>query len=102
MIDVDNETLVEVIHAPREFPSIGGRRPHKATVYRWCTRGVRGVKLETLLIGGTLCTSVEAIRRFILATSQRKAGAAEELTRTPAQRRRASERAARELEKLGV
>ncbi len=43
----------------------GGRRhPHVSTIYRWRLRGIRGVKLETFLIGGRRYTSVEAIERF--------------------------------------
>ena len=44
-----------------------GKRPHVATVYRWAKRGLRGVVLETLQVGGTLCTSHEALQRFFEA-----------------------------------
>ena len=41
-----------------------GQRPHVATLYRWAKTGYNGVLLETIRVGGTLCTSVEALQRF--------------------------------------
>jgi hypothetical protein len=34
-----------------------GKPTHVTTLYRWAVRGLRGVKLETVQVGGTLCTS---------------------------------------------
>jgi hypothetical protein len=48
-----------------------GRRVNVATLYRWSVRGCRGVRLETVQIGGTRCTSVEALQRFFEALSPR-------------------------------
>jgi len=46
-------------------PASGARkRPHFSTLYRWALKGFRGVRLETIRIGGTLCTSKEALQRF--------------------------------------
>jgi hypothetical protein len=42
----------------------GGRKVHIATLYRWADPGLRGVRLETLRVGGTLCTSRQALQRF--------------------------------------
>ena len=39
------------------------------TVWRWATRGVRGVKLETMNIGARRFTSREAFERFVAATT---------------------------------
>ncbi len=44
-------------------------RPHVATLARWTTRGIRGVRLESCLVGGRRCTSLQAVRRFIASTS---------------------------------
>lgn len=44
-------------------------RPSAATWWRWWRRGVHGVKLETLAIGGRRLTSREAVARFITATT---------------------------------
>lgn len=41
-----------------------GRKPHISCLYRWTTTGCRGVVLESVQVGGTRCTSVEALHRF--------------------------------------
>lgn len=68
MIDLVSERLVALTEVPKlaEMPRLrGGKRPHIATIYRWAQNGIRGVKLETVRLGGTVCTSVEAIQRFV-------------------------------------
>ena len=42
----------------------GGEAIHLATLYRWMKRGVRGVRLESVRLGGSRITSREAIQRF--------------------------------------
>lgn len=41
--------------------------PHVSTVWRWCTKGTRGVKLESWIRGGQRVTTPEAVERFLLA-----------------------------------
>lgn len=45
-------------------------RPSTATVWRWALRGVKGVKLESIVIGGRRYTSTAAIDRFITRLSE--------------------------------
>ena len=97
-IDVESETLVQFSEARSAFP--GNRRVSLATLHRWRQRGVRGVKLETVLIGGLRYTSREAIARFIAAQNVDDTPAAPVITQ--AQRRRQSESARQELERMGV
>jgi hypothetical protein len=40
------------------------RPPHASCLFRWAKHGLRGIKLETLRVGGTLCTSRQALERF--------------------------------------
>lgn len=54
-----------------EFERPNGKRLHISAVYRWTLRGVKGIRLETVKIGGTTYTSREAIQRF----SERLSGA---------------------------
>lgn len=42
----------------------GDKKVHTATLYRWTVTGLRGVVLESLQVGGTRCTSREALQRF--------------------------------------
>ncbi len=64
-IDVANENILSLTEAAKRLPRRRkGSRPHVATLYRWASRGCKGVRLETIQIGGTLCTSVESMQRF--------------------------------------
>ncbi len=42
-----------------------GRRPAPATVWRWLRKGVRGVKLDGVLLGGTWLCTEDDFRRFL-------------------------------------
>jgi hypothetical protein len=60
-----SENLVSLTEATKLLPRRRkGKRPNVVTVYRWSTIGCRGVKLETIQVGGTRCTSREALQRF--------------------------------------
>ena len=59
------EELMSLSDAARALPRRrGGRKVNVSTVYRWTTTGCRGVVLESLQIGGTRCTSRQALSRF--------------------------------------
>jgi len=51
-------------HAPRVRE---GRRLHVSTPWRWAMQGVRGVRLETAMVGGVRITSKQALLRFFAA-----------------------------------
>ena len=97
-IDCELETLMTFDEARTAFP--GDRRLSLATLHRWRLHGVRGVKLETLLIGGLRYTSREAIARFITAQNADDNPATPVITAS--QRRRQSEAARTELERAGI
>ncbi len=42
-------------------------RLHVRTVFRWALQGVRGVRLESTLIGGQRCTTLAALQAFLQA-----------------------------------
>jgi hypothetical protein len=108
MIDTTTETLLSLSQAARALPSSRGGRPVTLScVLRWVLDGVRlpsgeVVRLEALRIGGRWLTSQEAIQRFAERLTPRLDGEPAPTPRTPAARRRASERAARELEAAGI
>ena len=65
MIDVSREELIPIRLVPRRLPPRPSGRPvHVSAVYRWVQRGVRGVRLDAIRIGGTTYTSQEALQRF--------------------------------------
>jgi hypothetical protein len=81
---------------------------HFTSAYRWILRGVPGpdgrrVKLEAVRVGRAWLTSREALQRFSDAlTPQPDAQGVITPPRTHRARRKASERAARQLEAAGV
>jgi hypothetical protein len=70
MFDATKEKPIAIIKAAEMVPNRrGGRGIDACTLWRWATRGVRGVKLETLLIGGIRYTSAESLQRFYERTT---------------------------------
>lgn len=101
MIDVANEVVEPLARAAkwRRLPRRRrGKRPHVSTLYRWATGGVSGVKLETIRVGGTLCTSLEALQRFF----ERLSGNEPVQVRTSPGRKREIEKAEAELKQAGI
>lgn len=68
-IDLTHDTLIPFSNLPGWTTQHLGRRIHPSTLHRWRLRGVRGVRLDTVLIGGTRYTSTEALSRFFAATT---------------------------------
>lgn len=65
MIDISQERLIALREAPRHLPARpNGKRVHISACYRWINRGVRGVRLEVIRVGGSTYTSLEALQRF--------------------------------------
>ena len=79
------------------FVRRNGKPMHHSTMYRWATRGVRNILLETVTIGGSLCTSEPALLRFIARLS----GDVEQPNSQPAARERQIDAAEAELERAG-
>lgn len=98
MIDTAQEELIAVRDIPKHVP---GNRPHIGTCWRWILSGTRGVKLESVLVGGRRYTSTEALERFFSATTAAASGEAIP-ARTPRQRQKAVANAMKELEAAGV
>jgi hypothetical protein len=65
VIDIGAESLLTLSKAAGVLPG----QPHVSTLFRWATRGVRGVKLETCLLGGRRYTSRQALQRFSSAAT---------------------------------
>jgi uncharacterized protein YecE (DUF72 family) len=42
----------------------GGGRPDRATIVRWIRRGVRGIRLKGVMVGGRWCVTETALREF--------------------------------------
>ena len=62
---VFEDPLVSFREVARRLPPLREGKPvNVSTVHRWCTRGLRGVRLEYVQVGGTKCTSEARLSRF--------------------------------------
>jgi hypothetical protein len=65
--DLAKEDVISFRQA-KEFIST---HPGISTISRWCTSGVRKVRLESILIGGRRKTTRQAVDRFLVKCSER-------------------------------
>ena len=65
MPELIDEELIPFSAGIRSLPG----RPHISSGYRYITRGIRGVVLESIVVGGRRWTSRQALRRFIAAVT---------------------------------
>lgn len=69
---MQNQELLSFSDVAAAIPSrMRGRKLHYATVWRWASRGVRGVKLETVTVGGARYVTRAALQEFISRCSAR-------------------------------
>jgi len=61
---IETEEVMTLTELAAKLPKLNGRRPHVASLWRWARRGSRGVKLESVWIGGRLVSSLPAFVRF--------------------------------------
>jgi hypothetical protein len=107
MLDITTEDTLTLTDACKVLPrGRNGARPQLSTLLRWVLEGVRGldgrlVRLEAVRLGRKWVTSRQALQRFTTAlTSGLENPPTSPPPRTARQRRRASEQADRELEKV--
>lgn len=72
--DAGRKSGEETPTAPRAMPLTqaaaewhritGARRPHRATLARWCIRGCRGIRLRGERSGGQWVVTSDALREF--------------------------------------
>lgn len=107
MIDPNVETLISLTEAARGLPRRRrGKKPALSTLYRWTVPpGCRGIILESIQVGGTRCTSPQAISRFFHRLTDPAQHGLDQ-PETPRQHHRRRERevaaAVRELEREGL
>ena len=108
MIDPTSERLIPLKEVADFIPSIRGKgkRLNISTAWRWCLEGVRGRKLDSIVVGGSRYTSVEGIGRFVAALNDggdhddQPTPAAR--MRTPRQRAAAHAAAEKRLDAAGI
>lgn len=61
--------------AAREWARLTGtKRPHRATILRWCTKGCRGVRLTGERAGNVWTVTPQALREFHRQLNERPRG----------------------------
>ena len=70
--DLPNDKPMSLSSAARHLGNLTGRSPHVSTLWRWCLKGCRGVRLESICIGGKRFVTASAIRRFIEESTTRQ------------------------------
>ncbi len=99
-----NEELLSVAEAARVLPG----HPNVATVWRWISKGCRGIRLEVFRCGGRTYTSREALERFAARLSGRDEPdgtpflAADSRPKPSPARKRAIDGARAQLEAAGI
>jgi hypothetical protein len=108
-IDVTSDDTLTLAEACALLPrGRNGSKPHLSTLVRWIQHGApardgRRVRLSAVRIGAKWVTSRSALREFVESLTPRlSSDASQMLPSTPRQRQRASERAARKLEEVGI
>ncbi len=61
---------MQLLNLSDAFEKKTGRRPNPCTTWRWSAKGVKGVKLQVLFVGGTRLTTEEWVQDFIDAVSR--------------------------------
>jgi len=95
-----DEDIITLVQAAKLLPRRRGRKTHASTIYRWTKSGLRGAVLESIQVGGTRCTTIQALGRFFdrLTNVPRRR---DDSWESPAQRRIANRFVDQQLDDLG-
>jgi hypothetical protein len=66
-MNIGQETMLSLAEASKVLPTFRGGRVHVSTLWRWCRKGCKGVRLEYGRLGARIVTSEEALGRFMRA-----------------------------------
>lgn len=64
-IDPSRDKLVPLSQIARSLP----KKPSPACLWRWHAKGVRGIRLETVVVGGRRYTTERSWSKFVQATT---------------------------------
>ncbi|MFM8704965.1 MAG: DUF1580 domain-containing protein [Planctomycetia bacterium] len=67
-----NDRPMSLPDAAAYLGRITGQKPHVSTLWRWCLKGCKGVKLDSICIGGKRFVTAAAIDEFIDASTRRR------------------------------
>jgi hypothetical protein len=64
-IDLSTERPIPIKAHARTVPGQDGKSIHRMTIGRYCRIGLKGIILESVVIGNQRCTTAEAWSRFV-------------------------------------
>jgi hypothetical protein len=67
-----DDRLMSLPETTTYLRGLTGKKPHVATIWRWCLKGCKGVRLESICVGGRRMVSAAAVDRFIDACTRRQ------------------------------
>jgi hypothetical protein len=67
--DLRDDKPLSLPDAAEFLSRLTGQKPHVSTLWRWCLKGCKGVRLDSLCIGGKRFVTATAIERFIEAST---------------------------------
>jgi hypothetical protein len=71
-IDTFSENIISVDAAAKHVSRITGKKRNRSVILRWINRGVSGVRLSAIRVGGELHTSEQALNAFLNESQQAK------------------------------
>ncbi len=103
-IDINHDQLVELRSVPKLLEKQIGKRLNLSTLYRWQSRGIAGIKLETVAIGGARFTTLEALNVFFTTSTLARQGKLSDGTTEGIRRARLirEQQLEREAKELGI
>lgn len=101
MIDLQIESALTA-SAVAKLPQlrVNGKTKHVSQIHRYWTRGLKGIRLESVIVAGARCSSSAAVDRWLLALNGQD-GTEAQPARTPARRTKSHQRAEKELASAG-
>jgi len=67
--DLVDDRPMSLVDAAVYLGKLTGKKPHVSTLWRWCLKGCKGVRLESICIGGKRFVTATAIERFVEAST---------------------------------
>jgi len=62
--------LLSIAEVTKLLPRINGRRLHVSTVWRWCRKGIKGIRLDHNRLGCAIFISQDALNSFFAELAQ--------------------------------
>jgi hypothetical protein len=75
--DLRHDQPLNLRDAAEYLGKLTGQKPHVSTLWRWCLKGCKGVRLDSICIGSKRFVTAGAIERFVEALTAARSGPTE-------------------------